>query len=186
PPPPRPSTPHPPLTLLFVGRLQTRKRLDLLLHACATLPPDLQPHLIIVGDGPARQEFQTLAAQIYPRAEFVGAKHGPDLAPYFTAADLFVLPGTGGLAVQEAMSYGLPAIVAEGDGTQDALVRPDNGWLVPPDDLPGLCATLADALSAPPRLRHMGIESYRIVSEEINLENMVQSFIQALNEVSHV
>ncbi len=186
PPPPRPSTPQYPLTLLFVGRIQTRKRLDLLLHACATLPSDIQPHLVIVGDGPARQEFQTLAAQIYPRAEFVGAKHGPNLAPYFAAADLFVLPGTGGLAVQEAMSYGLPVIVAEGDGTQDALVRPDNGWLVPPDDLPGLRATLADALSAPPRLRQMGIESYRIVSEEINLEKMVQCFIQALNEVTYV
>ncbi|HLF88176.1 MAG TPA: glycosyltransferase family 4 protein, partial [Anaerolineales bacterium] len=170
--------------LLFVGRLQTRKRLDLLFRACAELAHEIQPRLVIVGDGPAREEFQTLAAQIYPHAEFTGARHGPELVPYFTAADLFVLPGTGGLAVQEAMSYGLPVIVARGDGTQNALVRPTNGWLVPPDDLPELRTALENALVAPARLRQMGAESYRIVSAEINLENMVAVFIQALQAVS--
>jgi glycosyltransferase involved in cell wall biosynthesis len=182
PPPSRALSPAHPLTLLFVGRLQTRKRLDLLLHACALLPLEIQPRLVIVGDGPAREAFQALAAQVYPQAEFPGAQHGPALAPYFAAADLFVLPGTGGLAVQEAMSFGLPVIVAEGDGTQNALVRPENGWLVPPGDLSGLRATLDDALSAPARLRQMGAESFRIVSEEINLEAMVQVFLQALSE----
>ncbi|GAB4580852.1 MAG: hypothetical protein Fur0022_35950 [Anaerolineales bacterium] len=191
---PRPTTPAPiraptpqhPLTVLFVGRLQTRKRLDLLLRACADLPSEIQPQLIIVGDGPARGEFQTLAWQVYPQAKFPGAKHGDELAPYFADADLFVLPGTGGLAVQEAMSYGLPVIVAEGDGTQNTLVRPENGWLVPPDDLCALRTALAEALSAPARLRQMGKESYRIVSEEINLERMVEVFLHALLEVNHV
>jgi glycosyltransferase involved in cell wall biosynthesis len=124
--------------------------------------------------------------QVYPRAKFEGAKHGPELSPYFTAADLFVLPGTGGLAVQEAMSYGLPVIVAQGDGTQDALVQSTNGWLIPPDDKTGLRAALQEALQNPAQLRQMGIESYRIVSEEINLETMVQKFIIALNEVTYV
>jgi len=30
------------------------------------------------------------------------------------------------------MAYGLPVIVAEGDGTQSDLVRPENGWRIPP------------------------------------------------------
>jgi glycosyltransferase involved in cell wall biosynthesis len=89
--------------ILFVGRLQVRKRVDLLLHACAAQP--VQPRLVIVGDGPERASLEALAKTVCPSAEFVGAKHGPDLAPYFLAADLFVLPGTGGLAVQEAMSW---------------------------------------------------------------------------------
>ncbi|MFN8426382.1 MAG: glycosyltransferase [Anaerolineales bacterium] len=63
------------------------------------------------------------------------------------------LPGTGGLAVQEAMSYGLPVIVAQGDGTQDDLVRKENGWQVPPDDFDALVATMKDALSDAARLR---------------------------------
>ena len=169
--------------VLFVGRLQERKRIDILLTSCAGLPAQLQPRLVIIGDGPALPTLQALAEQVYPQAEFAGAKHGSELKSYFTEADLFALPGTGGLAVQEAMSYGLPVIVAQGDGTQDDLVRPENGWQVPPRDQTAFKNTLQDALSDVNRLRKMGAESYRIVAEEINLETMVWSFIEALNSV---
>ncbi len=117
-------------------------------------------------------------------AEFIGARHGVALVPYFKEADLFVLPGTGGLAVQEAMGYGLPVIVAQGDGTQDDLVRKENGWQISPsDDFEALVSTMKDALSDVARLRRMGEESYRIVKEEINIEKMVETFVTALNQL---
>ena len=168
-------------TILFVGRLQARKRIDSLLRACAQL--DSFPRLIIIGDGPERDTLQALAKEVYPSAEFIGARHGDELKPYFLEADLFVLPGTGGLAVQEAMSYGLPVIVAQGDGTQDDLVRKENGWQVPPGDFNALVAAMKDALSDVARLRRMGEESYRIVKEEINIEKMVETFVTALNSL---
>jgi len=169
--------------VLFVGRLQRRKRIDNLLHACAVLPPELQPELWVIGEGPAMADFQALAQQVYPQAHFPGAKRGEELQAYFSAADLFVLPGTGGLAVQEAMAHGLPVIVAEGDGTQDDLVRPDNGWRVPPSDTDALAEALREALSDASRLRRMGRESFRIVAEEANIEHMVSVFTQAINTV---
>ena len=177
--PARPSTFDLRPTILFVGRLQARKNVDLLLGACAEIGS--QPRLVIVGDGPEREALGSLAGEIYPGAEFVGAKHGTELKPYFTEADIFVLPGTGGLAVQEAMSYGLPVIVAQGDGTQDDLVRESNGWQIPPDDFDALVSTMKNALSDAARLRRMGEESYRIVKEEINIEKMVETFVRALN-----
>ncbi|MGD0876866.1 MAG: glycosyltransferase [Anaerolineales bacterium] len=169
--------------VLFVGRLQARKRVDLLLQACAGLPAELQPRLVIVGDGPERKILEGQAQKVYPAAQFPGAKHGEELAAYFSAADLFVLPGTGGLAVQEAMSYGLPVIMGQGDGTNDQLVRPENGWQIPPDDISALAASMQLALSDASRLRCLGAESYRIVREEINLEKMVGVFIEALNSI---
>jgi glycosyltransferase involved in cell wall biosynthesis len=169
--------------VLFVGRLQPRKRIPSLLRACAALPEHLQPRLVVIGDGPERKNLEALAASIYPAAEFLGALHGSALVPHFAAADLFALPGTGGLAVHEAMSYGLPVIVARGDGTQDDLVRPTNGWQISPDDDVALASTLREALSDQARLRRMGAESYRIVAEEINLEKMVGGFVKALNAV---
>jgi glycosyltransferase involved in cell wall biosynthesis len=175
--------------ILFVGRLQARKRIPALLKACSEMPGQLRPRLVIVGDGPELDNLRTLARGLYPPAEFVGAKHGQELAAYFSTADLFVLPGTGGLAVQEAMSYGLPVIVAQGDGTQDDLVRPltgtrpANGWLISPDDDAALAAALREALSDVGRLRLLGKESYRIVREEINVEKMVAVFVEALNSV---
>lgn len=186
---PAPSSPmtHRPLTfdlrpcILFVGRLQSRKRVDSLLRACAEM--ESKPRLIIAGDGPERDALKLLAKEIYPSAEFIGAKHGPDLKPYFEQADLFVLPGTGGLAVQEAMSYGLPVIVAKGDGTQDDLVRENNGWQIPPEDYDALVSTMKNALSNIARLREMGKESFRIVSEEINIGKMAEVFVRVLNSI---
>ncbi|MCJ7694733.1 MAG: glycosyltransferase [Anaerolineaceae bacterium] len=185
---PRPSTPIPVRpdrfatkpNVLFVGRLQARKRIDNLLNACATLPEALQPELIIVGEGPAREELEAQAKQIYPSAQFTGAKFGAELNAHFIKADLFVLPGTGGLAIQQAMSFGLPVIAAEADGTQDDLIRQSNGWQIPADNLDALKQTLELALSEPARLRQMGAESYRIVCEEINLEKMVSIFLNAI------
>lgn len=165
--------------ILFVGRLQARKRVDWLLRACAEM--ESKPRLVIVGDGPERAKLESLARETYPSAEFVGAKHGAELSPYFAGADLFVLPGTGGLAVQEAMAHGLPVIVAKGDGTQDDLVRAGNGWQVPPEDFGALLQVTREALSDVGRLRRMGEESFRIVSEEINIEKMVEAFVKALN-----
>ena len=169
-------------TLLFVGRLQARKRIDSLLRACAEM--ESKPRLIIVGDGPERAALQSLARDVYPAAEFAGAKHGAEIKPYFAEADLFVLPGTGGLAVQEAMSHGLPVIVAKGDGTQDDLVREGNGWQINPEDYGALVAAMKNALSDMARLRKMGAESFRIVSEEINIQKMADVFVKALNSLN--
>lgn len=166
-------------SVLFVGRLQPRKQVDALIRACAQIDSNIR--LVIVGDGPERGALEALARKTYPQTEFAGAKHGADLKPYFEAADLFVLPGTGGLAVQEAMSYGLPVIVARGDGTQDDLVREGNGWQIEPENYYALLNALKTALSDTARLRKMGAESFRIVSEEINIEKMADVFIEALN-----
>ncbi|MBN1231157.1 MAG: glycosyltransferase [Anaerolineales bacterium] len=169
--------------VLFVGRLQQRKRLDLLFQAASQLPENIQPEITIVGDGPARMEFEDLAVMHYPHTSFVGEKHGVMLEEYYAQADLFVLPGTGGLAIQQAMAQGLPVVVAEGDGTQNDLVRSDNGWLVTPGDVTSLRNAMLEALSDPAALRKKGMESYRIVREEINLDTMVDTFLLAIRTV---
>lgn len=170
--------------VLFVGRLQKRKRVDLLIQACAAQPEGLRPRLIVVGDGPEKGTLQKLAESVYPQTEFTGELRGEALAPYWAKADLFVLPGTGGLAVQEAMSAGLPVMAAEADGTQADLVRKENGWRLLPGDVDDLTSRLTSALQNPARLRRMGNESFRIVSEEINLDRMIETFARAVQLVT--
>ena len=103
--------------VLYVGRLQKRKRLDLLMQACAAQPDELHPRLWIIGDGPIHEELEAAAAKEYPETEFFGALYGEELTAHFDRADLFCLPGTGGLALQQAMASALPLIAAEADGT---------------------------------------------------------------------
>ncbi len=180
-PPPRPALKAQTPRLLFVGRLQARKRVDLLLRACAALRA--APDLWIVGDGPARLSLERLAGQVFPQACFFGARYGAELDDLFLQADLLVLPGTGGLAVQQGMAHGLPVIVGEGDGTQHDLVSAENGWLIPEGDLHALTEALRRALADPAQLRSMGLASYQLVRDRYNLQAMVQTFIRALNAV---
>ncbi len=156
---------------------------DSLIEACALLPESLHPHLVIVGDGPARSELEALATKRYPDTEFAGAHHGEELKPYYAAADLFVLPGTGGLAIQQAMAHSLPVLVGEADGTQSELVRAENGWVLNDMSPQNLAAALQQALQDLPRLRKMGEASYRIVADEVNIEKMVESFKEAIRSV---
>jgi glycosyltransferase involved in cell wall biosynthesis len=184
-PPIRYEKPDHKLTILYVGRLQKRKRLDSLIRVCAALPREIQPKLQIVGDGLSNQELRKLAREIYPQTEFIGSKFGKELDQLFDSADLFVLPGTGGLAIQQAMAHGLPIIAAEGDGSQQDLVQSGNGWLVNPSDDQALKQTLMEALSDPQRLRRMGERSFQLVQDEFNLETMVEAFLQAINDVTN-
>ncbi|MHC1781697.1 MAG: glycosyltransferase [Anaerolineaceae bacterium] len=87
------------------------------------------------------------------------------------------------MAAQQALAHALPILMAEGDGTQSELVQPGNGWMVPPDSQPALTYLLAEALKDPLRLRRMGLESFRIAVEEINLERMVEVFTDSVNRV---
>lgn len=169
--------------ILFVGRLQERKRVDVLIEACAKLPQELQPSLHIVGDGPARSALVQLAHSLYPNTKFYGAMHGKELATLFQKADLFVLPGTGGLAVQEAMSYGLPVIVGEADGTQSDLVRSENGWVLNTGSVEELTTRMAEALQDIRALRKKGSASFAIVRDDVNLEAMLAAFEKAIGTV---
>jgi glycosyltransferase involved in cell wall biosynthesis len=169
--------------IIYVGRLQKRKRLNDLFEALS-LVPDPLPDLVVVGDGPFRVQAREYAGFVYPQTIFTGALFGEALSAQLLEADLFVLPGTGGLAVQQAMAHGLPVVVAEGDGTQDDLVTPENGWLVPPGDIHALATAIEEAFRNAARLRQMGRESYRLVQEQFNLDAMADAFVAALNKVT--
>jgi len=174
---------HSPI-LLFVGTLIPRKRIDLLLKAYAQIEATPKPILQIVGNGPSKPEMEDLAASLKVDCLFLGDLRGPDLVKVFEAADLFILPGAGGLAVQEAMAHALPVIVSKADGTESDLVRPENGWLIEPGDINALIQSINDALSNPRRLREMGVASYRIVSSEINIESMSATFVRGMGIIA--
>ncbi len=165
--------------ILSVGRLQPRKRIEYLLHACARLENACQ--LLIVGDGPDRARLEQIAAEAFPAARFTGDLRGESLGRCFLAADLFVMPGTGGLALQEAMLYGKPVVAAEADGSQRDLIREhENGWLLPPGDEEALVSVLREAIADPRKLGRMGAASRKIVLETATMEKMVEGFLKAI------
>jgi 1,2-diacylglycerol 3-alpha-glucosyltransferase/glucuronosyltransferase len=86
---------------LTVGRLAIEK------NTAAFLALDLPGTKVVVGEGPARDDL----ARQCPKAIFLGAKHGDELARIYAAADVFVFPSrtdTFGLVLLEALACGTP------------------------------------------------------------------------------
>jgi len=99
---------------LCVGRVAVEKNLE------AFLELDLPGTKVIVGDGPARAAL----ARNYPRAVFLGARHGEQLAEAYAAADVFVFPSktdTFGLVLLEALASGLPVAAFPVTGPRDVI-----------------------------------------------------------------
>jgi 1,2-diacylglycerol 3-alpha-glucosyltransferase len=122
--------------LLYVGRLAKEKNMRLLFEMAATVfAKEPQARLWLVGDGPFRAECGQIVRElgIGDRVKFVGFVPRAEVDPYYAAADLFVFSSiteTQGLVVQEAMTYGLPAICVAGGGASAGVEDGENGYIV--------------------------------------------------------
>ena len=103
------------VNLLFVGGLEKRKGIDILLNSI-NLIRDVTINLDIVGDGKDRLVYETLAKTLNENINinFHGfIKNGPELYTFYKKADVFILPSfSEGLprVLYEAMSHGCPVI----------------------------------------------------------------------------
>lgn len=149
--------PAPPV-IGFVGRLIPIKDAGLLLDALELIP-DLDWHLVIVGDGPERAPLadRLRHSPLRERVLFAGAvDRAGDLFPAF---DLFVLSskseGTP-MVLFEAMAAGVPVVATAVGGVPDVL-GPDGGVLVPPGDPGSMAGALRSALTRPEESRQRAL-----------------------------
>ena len=125
---------HETVRILFVGALAPQKRVDTAIEAISQLIIEgVNVSFDIVGGG---QSFEELKSQLMRKPDKVrsritlhGAKYGDELKKFFLDSDVFLMPGTGGLGVNEAMAYGLPIISTIGDETIYDLID-GNGYLL--------------------------------------------------------
>jgi len=175
-----------PRCLLHVGRLVSEKRVDLLLQAMPRVLERMpQAHLVIVGDGPERGAFERLAGQlgVGDAVRFVGAIYDPtELARHFLSAPLFVLPGLGGLSINEAMFYRMAIACSSGDGTEKVLVREGyNGTYFSAGDSNSLAEAIVRLMSDPQELDRMGARSRKIIDREVNIHTVVEAYRNAFS-----
>jgi glycosyltransferase involved in cell wall biosynthesis len=136
---------HDERVLLYVGRLASEKRVDLLPEAIRGLP---NTRLVLVGDGPYRAELQRRCHGL--PVHFTGYLRGQELATAYASADAFVFPSdtdTFGQVIQEAMASGLPVVGARSGGTLDLVREGKTGHLFAPGVASDLRARLRDLVA---------------------------------------
>ena len=101
---------HQPL-LIYAGRLDGEKRPDVVVEAFRQLPESLGAALLLLGDGPYREQFEDLAAERIFAPGYCSDRS--DLAAWLASADLYVsamADETFGISIIEAQASGLPVV----------------------------------------------------------------------------
>ena len=119
--------------VLFLGRITPRKRVDVLVRACARLLARPDARLVIAGNdlGPAGHVRQLAhAAGVGDRVLFTGLLRGHERLEALADADVLVYPSEDeifGLVPLEAILCGTPVIVADGSGCAEVVRKVGGG-----------------------------------------------------------
>jgi len=158
--------------IVYAGVLIPRKGLHLLLNAFAALDhPRAQLHLVGGAENAAYAgslKQQAFHLGIESRVHFAGAVSQRDLATYFAAARVMVLPSLSeglGRVVVEAMLLGTPVIGSRVGGIPDMITDGENGYLVEAGNETALTAALRRVYDEENDVAAMG-EKARVFAED--------------------
>lgn len=166
--------------ILSIGQFIHRKGFDVLMKAAAALEPGTE--IYIVGGEPTEEYFQLCRELGLTNIHFEGFRKKDQLAKYYKAADLFVLPtreDIWGLVVNEAMAYGLPVITTDRCVAGLELVKNGvNGYIVPVEDPDALADAIRRIFSQDAdQMASAALEAVR----PYTIENMAKVHMDILN-----
>jgi glycosyltransferase involved in cell wall biosynthesis/GT2 family glycosyltransferase len=186
------------LRLLFVGRVEPRKAIDVVLEAARDV---LARHpgvtLDIVGDDtlpwnggrPYREIFETdpETAAIRNRVTFHGKVSDADLRGFYAGCDVLVTPSryeSFGLMLVEAMMFSKVVIGARVGGMQEVIEDGVSGFLVQPDDPVDLANVLDKVLGDPTLREKIGHAARDRYEERFTPERMARSVVDFMDEIA--
>lgn len=169
--------------IVFVGRLKRQKGVHVLLEAME----DIDEHLLIVGNGPEREQLETIVAKKQIDADFVGEVE-PDTVPrYLKDGKVFVLPSVTGEGLPnvllEAMSVGLPVIGTDTGGIRNVINDGNTGYTVPPSDKDALAESLEELVSDDEKRARMGRTAREYVVEYHSWERITDELDSLYKEL---
>src|SRR5262249_3307336 len=135
--------------------------------------------LALIGEGPLERDLRKFAAElrIDDRVRFLGRQD--DLAPWYSAMDVFVLPSLWeGLpnAVLEAMSAGLPVVATRVDGVPEAVDAAVTGLLCEPGDPQSLFGAIQEMIVDPEERHAMGAAGRKRAAENFRVSDMIAAY----------
>jgi len=180
--------------LLFVGRLESRKGIDILLDAAPKILAQFPNAVLdIVGDhtiprpqgSTYRDAFRKrrLPRGVAERIRFHGRVEEDELRQFYRDCDIFVAPSryeSFGLVFLEAMVFGKPVIAGNAGGGPEVVTHGRSGLLVEPGDAASLRDALRMLLADPELRERMGNEARREYEARFTDRTMMRDFMEAI------
>ena len=184
------------LRILFVGNLDLRKGLHVLLAALCQLSSKdrFRWHLTVVGDNNKNiayaKKMLELANQLKlsQNITWLGAVDDTTLARQYATHDLFVLPSQYegfGIVYLEAMSFGLPVIASSAGAAHEIINTGENGFLVPPENPSALAMRLQTLLNNKTRLQAMRVAARKHFEQHPTWAQTAQTIRQFLLKMAN-
>jgi glycosyltransferase involved in cell wall biosynthesis len=182
-------------SVLFVGRLDEQKGLDVLLRAIEYLETThsfskRKISFLICGAGPMTDEVRKFA-QKRDNVDHLGFISEEELPKIYRAADLFILPSrheTFGLVAIEAMASGLPVVASNIPGPQD-IIENTHGQLVKVGDYEGLANAVLHFQSIqsnmPEKYDNMRLQVRKYVEAKYNWKIVIKQLATMIRETVH-
>jgi glycosyltransferase involved in cell wall biosynthesis len=166
--------------ILCVGRMDTNNRKIGQLIKLASLIDDASI-IIIIGPGVKEKDkdkITNLENIVYLGPIF----NQKIICEYYKLADLYVMPGAIGLAINQAFYYGTPVIIEDVDHGPEGfyLKQGINGFTYREGDVYNLEEKI-DILIDKDNYKQFCVNAKKTVEKEASFESMTQGFIDAIN-----
>lgn len=170
-------------TILFLGRHEERKGLDVLLDAVADLPRDIR--LWIAGDGPDTARLQGRTSGD-PRIEWLGRVSDAEKASRMRAATVYCAPSrrgeSFGVVLLEAMAAGVPIVCSDLPGYRQVVRADADALLFAPGDAAGLARALTTVLTDRDRAAAL-VASGRERAETFSMDALATRYLELYAKV---
>lgn len=174
---------------LFVGQMTPLKNVHLLIEAFSRVSRQTKKSLglWLVGDGPNKHSLEKTVQELgIQQVSFFGERL-ENVDEIFAAADFFVLPGIGGLALNQSMQFGVPCICSEADGTEnDLVINAKTGFRFETGSLDFLVEAMKQALSIRDTQEYVKMQdaAKEVIVSQSNTNKMVQVFAETFSKVT--
>jgi glycosyltransferase involved in cell wall biosynthesis len=171
--------------VLAVGRFSKEKAHIDLLEAFAKLRqqhPAMNVRLMIVGEGPERENLQAAAARLGLTEKVVFAGQQSDVGPFFSLADVMALPSHGEGSpnvLLEAIAGGLPIVSTTVGGIPEMVTHGESAMLLEPRDIGSMARFLGEVLSdetLAAKLASNGLKVAERYSPEVRLGALLEIY----------
>lgn len=167
-------------TLLFVGRLDKEKNVDVVLRAVALARHEVDIHFIVAGHGAEEKKLHALAKSlgIAGNVTFTGFVPDELLPSLYAAAECFVIAGIAELqciVAMEAMATGLPVLGARAVALPELIYDHENGYLFEPGNVEELAKHIVAVFKDGAMRSRMGIHSLEVISKH-DLNKTLEEF----------
>ncbi|HUL01655.1 MAG TPA: glycosyltransferase family 4 protein [Gemmatimonadales bacterium] len=172
---------------LYLGGLKARKNLPFLLDVwkdVAGARPDAT--LVIVGDGPLARRLERQAQPLGRRVVFAGRVPEGDKVAHYNLADLFLFPSTlegFGLAVGEAMSCGLPAVVSDQGALPELVAHGQGGFVCRGGNRDAFVKATLELVDRPELRQRFGVFNRRRVDQHFRWPRAARRVLDIYEEV---